>query len=224
MTNLVFANKGTLDKYMGDAIMAFWGAPVHFKDHAKHASRCALQMLVKLKELQAEYRAKGLPEIDIGIGLNTGEMSVGNMGSDTVRSYTVMGDAVNLGSRLEGINKQYGTRIIVSEFTFNAIKDEFICREVDWVKVKGKNEPVRIYELVAEGSVASNRQSVLTLFTEGFKLYHEMKFREAIERFTNALTFDANDAPSQLYIERCEDYLRESPPPEWDGVFTMTSK
>jgi len=224
MTNLVFANKGTLDKYMGDAIMAFWGAPVHFKDHAKHAARCALQMLVKLKELQAEYRAKGLPEIDIGIGLNTGDMSVGNMGSDTVRSYTVMGDAVNLGSRLEGINKQYGTRIIVSEFTYNEIKDSFVCREVDWVKVKGKAQPVRIYELVAEGAVAPEKATVLTLFAEGFRLYHEQKFREAIERFTNALSFDANDAPSQLYIERCEDYLREPPPADWDGVFTMTSK
>ena len=121
MTNLVFENKGTLDKYMGDAIMAFWGAPVHFVDHATHACRCALQMLVKLKELQAQYEAQGLPSIDIGIGLNTGEMSVGNMGSDTVRSYTVMGDAVNLGSRLEGINKQYGTRIIISEFTQKAV-------------------------------------------------------------------------------------------------------
>jgi adenylate cyclase len=224
MTNLVFANKGTLDKYMGDAIMAFWGAPVHFKDHAKHAARCALQMLVKLRELQAEYRAKGLPEIDIGIGLNTGEMSVGNMGSDTVRSYTVMGDAVNLGSRLEGINKQYGTRIIVSEFTHAALGTDFVCREIDWVKVKGKAQPVRIFELVAEGRVTPETTSVLTLFNEGFRLYHEQKFREAVERFTNALSFAPNDAPSQLYLERCEDYLREPPPPDWDGVFTMTSK
>ena len=244
MTNLVFANKGTLDKYMGDAIMAFWGAPVHFKDHAKHAARCALQMLVKLKELQAEYRAKGLPEIEIGIGLNTGEMNVGNMGSDTVRSYTVMGDAVNLGSRLEGINKQYGTRIIISEFTFSEIKDEFICREIDRVKVKGKAQPVRIYELVAESdnkrvadsankrvadsanklAVSAAKISVLSLFAEGLKLYNEQKFREAIERFTLALSFDANDAPSQLYVERCEDYLATPPPPDWDGVFTMTSK
>ncbi len=224
MTNLVFANKGTLDKYMGDAIMAFWGAPVHFHDHAAHAARCALQMLAKLRELQADYRAKGLPEIDIGIGLNTGEMSVGNMGSDTVRSYTVMGDAVNLGSRLEGINKQYGTRIIISEFTQAAIASAFVCREIDWVKVKGKALPVRIYELVAEGSVTPEKTSVLTLFSEGFRLYHEQKFREAIERFTNALSFDPDDAPSQLYIERCEDYLREPPPAGWDGVFTMTSK
>ncbi|MCB0386146.1 MAG: adenylate/guanylate cyclase domain-containing protein, partial [Bdellovibrionales bacterium] len=118
MTEIVFKNRGTLDKYMGDAIMAFFGAPIYYPDHAKYGCRTALQQLETLKVLQEEYRQKGLPPIDIGIGLNTGEMSVGNMGSETVRSYTVMGDAVNLGSRLEGINKQYGTRIIISEFTY----------------------------------------------------------------------------------------------------------
>lgn len=224
MTNLVFKHKGTLDKYMGDAIMAFWGAPVHFPDHAQHACRCALAMLVKLRELQAEYRAKGLPEIDIGIGLNTGEMSVGNMGSDTVRSYTVMGDAVNLGSRLEGINKQYGTRIIISEFTQAAVKDTFVCREVDWVKVKGKAQPVRIFELVAEGTVEPSKSELLRLFAEGFALYHDKKFDEAIGVFTEALAIDPNDAPSQLYVERCQDYVKDPPPADWDGVFTMTSK
>lgn len=224
MTNLVFEHKGTLDKYMGDAIMSFWGAPIHFGDHAKHACRCALKMIDKLKELQSEYRAKGLPEIDIGIGLNTGEMSVGNMGSDTVRSYTVMGDAVNLGSRLEGINKQYGTRIIVSEFTERAITPDFVCREVDWVRVKGKAQPVRIFELVCEGKPDDATAKLLALFQEGFKLYHERKFQEAIEVLTKALDVRSDDAVTQLYIERCQDYLREPPPDDWDGVFTMTSK
>lgn len=224
MTNLVFANKGTLDKYMGDAVMAFWGAPIHFPDHAKHACRCALQMIDKLKELQETYRAQGLPEIDIGIGLNTGDMSVGNMGSDTVRSYTVMGDAVNLGSRLEGINKQYGTRIIISEFTQAAIKDDFVTREVDWVRVKGKAQPVRIFELVGEGKLNDKKQQVIQLFNEGFELYHTRAFTPAIEKFTQALTLDPEDAPSELYIERCQDYLKEPPPEDWDGVFTMTSK
>ena len=169
MTNLVFKHKGTLDKYMGDAIMSFWGAPIHFPDHAVHACRCALAMLVKLKELQADYRAKGLPEIDIGIGLNSGDMSVGNMGSDTVRSYTVMGDAVNLASRLEGINKQYGTRIIISEFTYKAVKDSFVTREVDWVRVKGKTEPVRIFELISEGTPNQLASEDATLMLKSFK-------------------------------------------------------
>jgi adenylate cyclase len=224
MTNLVFANKGTLDKYMGDAIMAFWGAPIHFPDHAQHACRCALKMLVKLKELQEEYRSKGLPEIDIGIGLNTGEMSVGNMGSDTVRSYTVMGDAVNLGSRLEGINKQYGTRIIISEFTHQAIQDTFVTREVDWVRVKGKAQPVRIFELIAEGSVDDKKTLLLEAFAKGFALYHLGEFKNAIEAFTASLTIEPNDAVSQLYLERCQKYLITPPAVNWDGVYVMTSK
>ncbi len=224
MTNLVFEHKGTLDKYMGDAIMAFWGAPIHFPDHAKHACRCALVMLEKLKELQAQYRAQGLPEIDIGIGLNTGDMSVGNMGSDTVRSYTVMGDAVNLGSRLEGINKQYGTRIIVSEFTFAAIKDSFVCREVDWVRVKGKAQPVRIFELVAEKKAEPQMAQVIDLFKQGFEAYHQKSWPQAIECFSSALKVRPDDEPSTLYLERCQEYQANPPPDDWDGVFTMTTK
>lgn len=157
MTNIVFANKGTLDKYMGDAIMAFFGAPIYFPDHAHHAARCALESMKKLKEVQAElagiFESHGLKgaNIDIGIGINTGDMSAGNMGSDIVRSYTVMGDAVNLGSRLEGITKEYGVKIVVSEFTQAEIADKFTTRELDWVKVKGKLKPVRIFELMCEG-------------------------------------------------------------------------
>jgi adenylate cyclase len=224
MTDLVFANKGTLDKYMGDAVMAFFGAPIHYADHAKSACRCALQSLSKLAELQAEYRRKGLPEIDIGIGLNTGEVSVGNMGSNTVRSYTVMGDAVNLGSRLEGINKQYGTRIILSEFTQKHIKEDFVTREIDWVRVKGKADPVRIFELMGEKAVASPVGKMLERFNAGFSLYHEGKFELAMAAFHQALSFIPGDGPSQLYVERCQEYLEVPPQEGWDGVFTMTSK
>ena len=224
MTSLVFENKGTLDKYMGDAIMAFWGAPIHFEDHAKWACRCALQSIVKLRELQKDWVSKGLPEIDIGIGLNTGEMSVGNMGSLTVRSYTIMGDAVNLGSRLEGINKQYGTRIIVSEFTQRAAGDIFITREMDWVKVKGKKLPVRIFELMGEGTLSAQTAEVLKNWTEAFTAYHEKKFSESLEKFKTVLSLSPNDEPSKLYIERCEDYLAEPPAEDWDGVFEMKSK
>jgi adenylate cyclase len=224
MTQIVFANKGTLDKYMGDALMAFFGAPIVFPDHAKYACRCALQSLVKLKELQLEFEAQGLPMIDIGIGINTAEMSVGNMGSDIVRNYTVMGDAVNLGSRLEGINKEYGTRIMISQFTFEDIKDSFTCREVDWVRVKGKNEPVRIFELVSEGKPDETTSNLLQHFSSGFQLYHERKFGEALACFKKALETKPEDSPSELYRERCEEYLAEPPPAEWDGVFTMKTK
>lgn len=224
MTDLVFKNNGTLDKYMGDAIMAFFGAPVPMKDHAKWAARCALQHLAKLEELRAEYRKKGLPDIDIGIGLNTGEASVGNMGSQTVRNYTVMGDTVNLASRLEGINKTYGTRIIVSEFTYAEIKDAFTCREVDWVRVKGKNKPVKIYELVCEGAPEPNKAKALQLFQAGYELYHAQKFSEAIAQFESALAVTPNDETAKIYIERCQEYLADPPPSDWDGVYVMKTK
>ena len=224
MTQIVFANKGTLDKYMGDALMAFFGAPIVFPDHAKYACRTALQSLEKLKELQKEFKAQGLPEIDIGIGINSAEMSVGNMGSDIVRSYTVMGDAVNLASRLEGINKEYGTRVVISQFTYEDVKESFTCREIDWVRVKGKLEPVRIFELVCEGAAKDSTASLLQNFKSGFELYHQRKFSEALECFQKALTDQPGDPVSELYVERCNDYLAEAPPENWDGVYVMKTK
>lgn len=224
MTDLVFANRGTLDKYMGDAVMAFFGAPISYPDHAKFACRCALQMIEKLYELQEQYRKQGLPEIDIGIGLNTGDCSVGNMGSQTVRSYTVMGDAVNLGSRLEGINKQYGTRIIISEFTYEYVKESFTCREVDRVKVKGKLLPVRIFELISENAPHPIIAKRTELFNHGYKLYHSKDFQAAIEKFNEALQTTPDDYCSKMYIERCQEFITLPPPQDWDGVFTMTTK
>jgi adenylate cyclase len=224
MTDLVFANRGTLDKYMGDAVMAFFGAPIHYPDHAKFACRCALQSIEKLKEIQKEFKEQGLPEIDIGIGINTSDMSVGNMGSDTVRSYTVMGDGVNLASRLEGINKEYGTRIMISQFTYGDVKEAFTAREVDWVKVKGKNEPVRIFELICEGEPPIEWTSCLAHFNQGFALYHEKKFKAAGLKFQEALIARPGDPVSKIYIERCAEYVNQPPPSDWDGVFVMKTK
>ncbi len=224
MTNIVFNNKGTLDKYMGDAVMAFFGAPIFFEDHAVNACRCALQSIEKLKELQKSFKERGLPNIDIGIGINTAEMSVGNMGSDIVRSYTVMGDAVNLGSRLEGINKEYGTRIIISEFTYVDIKNKFTTREVDWVRVKGKNQPVKIYELIKEGSLTGDELKQIEFYNEGYRLYRELKFSESLELFKQAKSLREDDPVAELYIERCEDYKSNPPPTDWDGVYVMKTK
>ncbi|HRP70150.1 MAG TPA: adenylate/guanylate cyclase domain-containing protein, partial [Turneriella sp.] len=148
MTNLVIAYKGTIDKYMGDAIMAFWGAPVQNEDHAYFACLTAVKQLEELKIMQDKWAENGWPVIDIGIGLNSGYAVAGNMGSSHRMDYTVMGDTINLGSRLEGTNKQYGTRIIISEFTYAKVKDRIYARELDDIRVKGKNEPVRIYELI----------------------------------------------------------------------------
>lgn len=224
MTDLIFKNQGTLDKYMGDAIMAFFGAPVHYKDHAKMACRCALQNIEKLKALQIEYRRKGLPQVDIGIGLNTGECYVGNMGSKTVRNYTVMGDTVNLASRLEGINKIYGTRIMISEFTYNDVKDNFLCREVDWVRVKGKLEPVRIFELLSEGSGTPLELELVKNFSDGYSFYRKMQFEKSISLFNKALKQCPEDEVSKIYIERCSEYITTPPPSDWDGIYVMKTK
>ncbi len=224
MTDLVFANRGTLDKYMGDAIMAFFGAPVPMADHAKWAARCALQNLERLAVLNQELAAKNMDPIDIGIGLNSGECSVGNMGSQTVRNYTVMGDTVNLASRLEGINKEYGTHIIISEFTFEEIKDTFTCREVDWVRVKGKNKPVRIFELVSEGAPSKEKLLSIEYFNSGYQKYHKAEFAGAIGDFRKALEVFPADKPAALYIDRCQDLIDEPPPSNWDGVFVMKTK
>lgn len=224
MTEIVFENKGTLDKYMGDAIMAFFGAPIADDAHPKQACRCALKSMEKLKELQAQFKAENFPHIDIGIGINTGEMSVGNMGSNIVQNYTVMGDSVNLGSRLEGINKEYGTHIIISEFTNEEVKDAFVTRELDRVKVKGKNEPVRIYELISEGSLQGPKWEQIQKFNQGLEKYFKMRFQEALEDFKKSFELDPDDKVSKLYIERCEDFIREPPGDNWDGVFVMKTK
>lgn len=224
MTDLVFSNRGTLDKYMGDAIMAFFGAPIPHPLHAKDACHCALSQIEKLQILRQGFREKGLPDIDIGIGLNTGEVSVGNMGSETVRSYTVMGDAVNLASRLEGINKEYGTRIIVSEFTRAEIGEDFVCRELDLVRVKGKLKPVKIFELIAAGQMTPGMSEWLKAYNEGFQAYYRRQFNEALTCFQRVLELRPDDGPTLLYVERCQDYLTEPPSPDWDGVFTMKTK
>jgi adenylate cyclase len=148
MTDLVFQYNGTLDKYVGDEIMAFWGAPVEMDDHALNACKCALDQIESLRKMNEKWKAEGKPELNIGIGINTGDMVVGNMGSASRMDYTLMGDNVNLGARLEGTNKVYSTCIIISENTYEHVKDNVVVRELDLIRVKGKNKPVKIYELL----------------------------------------------------------------------------
>ncbi|MDD2275502.1 MAG: adenylate/guanylate cyclase domain-containing protein [Smithellaceae bacterium] len=224
MTNQVFHYDGLLDKYMGDAIMAVFGAPLDQPDHALRACRTSLAMMKELHKLQEKWKAEGRPAFDIGVGLNSGDMVVGNMGSEMRFDYTVMGDMVNLGSRLEGINKEYGTNIIISEFTYDKVKDAMCCRELDGVRVKGKLKPVNIYELLGEKKDEAAFKDLLEGFARGLALYREAKWDEAIAAFEGVLASRPNDYPSKMYIERCKN-LKENPPAEpWDGVFVMTKK
>ncbi|MBI2058711.1 MAG: adenylate/guanylate cyclase domain-containing protein [Nitrospirae bacterium] len=224
MTDILFKHSGTLDKYMGDAIMAFYGAPIHYPDHAAKACDTALEMLQKLRELQAQWEKEGLPKINIGIGLNTGPMSVGNMGSNTRFNYTVMGDAVNLGSRLEGTNKNYGTQIIISESTYAQVKDNYIYRELDFVRVKGKKEPIRIYELLSKKDGATHTFDFIGEFQKALGLYRAQQFEDAIKSFERVLKDRPEDKPSTIYIQRSQDLMKQPPPDPWDGVYVFTTK
>ena len=224
MTDLIFKYDGLLDKYMGDAIMAVYGAPLDQPDHALRACRTALEMLHTLKKLQAKWSAEEKPYVNIGVGVNTGDMVVGNMGSQMRFDYTVMGDSVNLSSRLEGINKEYGTNIVISEFTYAIVKDELYCRELDAVRVKGKKLPVKIYELLCERKDAEQCRPFVELFETGIAKYKQALWDEAIAAFQKVFEAKPDDPPAKLYITRCQE-LKENPPPQpWDGVFTMTRK
>lgn len=223
MTEIVFKNKGTLDKYMGDAVMAFFGAPIAFENHPKFACKAALDSIEELKRLQDEFAKENLPLIDIGIGINTAEVSVGNMGSEIVRNYTVMGDGVNLASRLEGINKEYGTRIVISQYTYEHVKDEFLCRELDRVKVKGKKDPVVIYELIGLLKDKDKLPDV-ALFNEALQSYYAQNFEAAQNALLKHLEKWPQDPVAILYAERITYYQTNPPPANWDGVHEMKTK
>ena len=224
MTRIVFEEGGTLDKYIGDALMAFWSAPIEQPDHAARACRAAVRFLEKLKELKAAWRDQNLPEFDIGVGINTGPMIVGNMGSDIRFDFTVMGDAVNLASRLEGTNKEYETRVLVSEATYLAAKDQVTARRLGAVRVKGKRKPVRIYELRGMGQPSAEEAAVIRAFEAAVDDFAERRWDEAEAGFKKVLGSWADDAPCRRYLEEIGEYRVQPPPPQWDGVYTATTK
>jgi adenylate cyclase len=224
MTRIILKYEGTLDKFIGDAIMAFYGAPLEQPDHAVRGCKTAVDMLESLRELQADWEARNLPRIDIGVGLNSGEMTVGNMGSDDRFDYTIMGDNVNLASRLEGINKQYGTNIVISQYTCSLVQENgFFKRELDSVRVKGKKDPVTIYELIGYGTPEPLLLDVVQTFEHGLAAYKKRQWKEAEEVFKAVLNL-REDGPSKLYLARCEEYSGNPPPDDWDGVFVMKTK
>jgi adenylate cyclase len=224
MTEIIFANQGTLDKYIGDAIMAFWGSPVPQEDHARRACAAALEMQGRLRELNQQWAAQERKQLRIGVGVNTGPMSVGNMGSPQRLAWTVMGDNVNLASRLEGINKQYHTGIAISEFTQQLVQKDFVSRELDRIRVKGKLHPVRIYELLDFANRSPQYDNLLTGFAEGLCAYRSQCWHQAIERFERLLVAYPDDGPTQEFLRRCHEYLKHPPAADWDGVYVMQSK
>lgn len=224
LTEVIHRNRGTIDKYMGDCIMAFWGAPLPDSDHARNGVLAGLEMQRTLKSMEGEFRARGWPAVRIGVGLNTGRMSVGNMGSRVRLAYTVLGDAVNLASRLEGITKEYGADIIVGEDTKNAVPG-LVYREIDKVRVKGKDTAVTIFEpLGLEGEVARSRLEEVELFHEVLALYRNQEWDMAEKRLSKLREL----FPEALLYETFEAriaYLRANPPaPGWDGAFTFQTK
>lgn len=224
MTDIVFQTDGTLDKYIGDAVMAFWGAPIEQPDHAARACTSALKMLERLEELKKEWRTLGRPDFDIGVGINTGAMSVGFMGSKVRGDYTVMGDAVNLASRLEGTNKEYETRVLISEGTYEAVKDQFTARRLGAVRVKGKRRPVKIYELRGYGSPQGTDAEAICAMDEGLDLYAQRRFDEAEQKFLRVQQLWPKDPPAHRYLEELAAFKVTPPGPAWDGVYTATSK
>lgn len=224
MTKIIHENRGTIDKYMGDAVMAFWGAPIHDGDHAKHAMQTGIAMLERLSAIQDDFKERGWPEIRIGVGLNSGMMSVGDMGSKFRRAYTVLGDAVNLGSRVEGLTKNYGVDIIAGEATLALLKD-YTFRELDLVRVKGKEEPVAIYEPLAPSvEVSSEEFKELELHKETMKLYRAQDWDKAEIQFLNLQKLSPDRMLYKIYLERITGYRLTPPGDNWDGVFTHTSK
>ena len=220
MTNIILKNNGLVDKYIGDAIMCFWGAPLDNKNHAIDACNSAIEMQKKLNELKPIWEKKYGVEVIARIGINTAKCVVGNMGSSDRFDYTAMGDGVNLASRLEGINKSYGTYIMISEFLLEKVSSKFQTREIDTVRVKGKNNGVKIFELVNyKNKIRKKELEKIKEFELALKHYKKEEFTKAKEIFKKI-----NDETSKIYLERINEYLLNPPEKNWDGIYTMKTK
>jgi adenylate cyclase len=224
MTNIIHESRGTIDKYMGDAIMCFWGAPLRDAEHPRRAVEAALDMVKAIEGLSETFRTRGWPEIRVGVGVNTGLMSVGNMGSEFRLAYTVLGDAVNLGSRLEGQTKNYGVDIIVNESTREAVPGHAFM-ELDRIRVKGKDEPVTIYEpLGPKDELSAELKQEIRHYRDALKLYRVQQWDNAEIQFLNLQRSNPDRLLYELYIERIKLFRAQPPGDSWDGVFTHTSK
>jgi adenylate cyclase len=222
MAEIIISSQGTIDKYIGDAIMAYWNAPANVPHHADRAVRSALAQLETLKKINADLRKRGWPALEIGIGINSGPVIVGEMGSKGRSDYTITGDNVNLASRIEGLNKYYGTHLLISEKTREKLAGGYTVREVDRVRVRGSRQPVTLFEVLAKGTPFPALAEELRRHDEALALYRQARFREAHTLF---LELEArHPCPLyRLYLERTRAYMKR-PPPRFDGIHTFTEK
>lgn len=230
MSSILTNHNGTIDKYIGDAIMAFWGAPQQDSQHALNCCLSALLCQKRLLDLNRKWKYEKKPELETRIGIHVGEAIVGNIGSSERMNYTLIGDSVNLAARLEGTNKMYGTHIIISESTVKQLHEHAVVRPLDIVAVKGKNEGIKIYELLALNNSdplvlpTHEQQRMCDTFSKAFNWYLEQRWDEAIGAFQELINLYGKDYACELYITRCNEYKNNPPPADWDGIFHMRSK
>jgi adenylate cyclase len=225
ITNTLLQNRGTVDKFIGDAVMAFWGAPHPVANHAELACRAALQCRQQTNALSADFARANLPPFITRIGIHTGEAIVGNIGYKDRLSYTAIGDPVNLASRLESLNRHYGTDLLISETTYNLVRPDFLARPVDYVAVSGRSSGVKIYQLLAtRGEATEDELAFVSLCEEGVRLYLQRDWMKARELFLAVLAASPADRPAQIMAERCAAYEMNPPSADWQGVITMSTK
>ena len=225
MCDLISSYHGTIDKFEGDAIIAFWGAPLELPNHATVACHAAIDMQKKNEEMRKTLREQNRPMLYTRMGMSSGPVVVGNMGSADRMDYTMMGDVVNLAARLEGVNKFYQTFTMISQSTYELAKDDIDTRQLDVIRVVGKKEPIQVYEVLErKNQTSSEKSGVVEKYLKALKLYQERNFADASKEFEKVLAIDPDDGPSKTYVKRCGVFLETPPEKDWDGVYTFTEK
>jgi adenylate cyclase len=225
ISHAILDGKGTLDKYIGDSVMAFWGAPVELDDHAYLACLAAVNAQERLTQLEQKWTSQGKSRFATRIGIHTDEVIVGNMGYEERLNYTVIGNGVNLSSRLEGLNKFYGTRTLMSHTTEALVRDHFEIRRVDRVAVKGKTEGGEVFELLAiKGELSPNLRKLMDLYEKGLAVYYERDWKFALQHFNTVLKYHPGDGPSRVLASRCRHFIATEPPSTWNLTWEWHSK
>ncbi|MGB0563813.1 MAG: adenylate/guanylate cyclase domain-containing protein, partial [Spirulinaceae cyanobacterium] len=220
MSESILENQGTVDKYIGDAVMAFWGAPADNEYHARMACKAALENQVILQRIRKDWRLQNLPIFHDRIGIHTGEVIVGNMGSAQRMNYTILGDSVNVAQRLESLNKYYGTRILISQSTLDEVRNDVIVRHIDYIAVKGRQEAIHVYELLGwQGEVDSKTIESAALYSEALEDYHQRRWAEALAKYDAYLQDFPADKAAKILIERCQHCKANPPDKSWTGIY-----